>query len=142
MALKVQLRPGEQLYIGSGKITVQTEQMIDVLVEGHLPVMREKDYLPAELATTEARRIYLTLQSAYLSGSFDAHREQYLWRVRTLLDNKPSATPWVADINAGLAEGSVYKALKAARRMIQFDEGKIAEGESSSKWTGFKRVAA
>ena len=57
MALKVELKPGERILIGESVIT-NGAQRARFLIEGQSAVLREKDIITPEQATSPARRIY------------------------------------------------------------------------------------
>ena len=60
MALKVELKPGERIFIGECVIT-NDDQRTRLLIDGTAPVLREKDIMTAERADTPAKRIYLAV---------------------------------------------------------------------------------
>ena len=137
MTLKIVLKPGERLFIGAGQIFVESDSISKIHIDGKLPVVREKDYLPEDKAKTPAREIYLTLQRAYLEDDFDKYRDAYFRLTGELIASKPLCAPFLAQINEKLGAQLLYPALKAAIKLVQFDEGHIAEGEMSSHWEGF-----
>jgi flagellar biosynthesis repressor protein FlbT len=141
MALRVTMKPGEQLFVGTGSIAVASNQIATIIVDGDMPVLRERDYLRPELASTKARDIYLSIQQVYLTGSFDSFGAGYFAQVQTLLSESPGATPFVKEINAALTDKHLYNALKAARRLVQFDEGAIDSIELTVSWRGFEPEA-
>ena len=49
MALKVELKPGERLIVGECVIT-NADQRTRLLIEGHAPILREKDILTSKSA--------------------------------------------------------------------------------------------
>ena len=53
MSLKVELKPGERIIIGESVIT-NADQRTRLLIDGHAPILREKDILTARRLT--ARR--------------------------------------------------------------------------------------
>src|SRR5262249_1177911 len=83
MALKVEMKPGERMIIGDCVIT-NSDQRTRLLIEGDTPILREKDILTAETATTPARRIYLAVQLMYLSRDPCAHHETYFALMRDI----------------------------------------------------------
>jgi flagellar protein FlbT len=108
-----------------------------LLIEGELPVVRERDYLPAEKATSTARQLYLVLQRAYLQDDFDSYRDEYFRLVGMHLSAQPTASPYIMEVNSMLGEKRLYAALRASRKVVQFDEGLLTSGEESARWEGF-----
>ena len=72
MALKVELKPGEKIIVGECTLT-NCGQRTRILVEGSMPILREKDILTAATADTPAKRIYLAVQLMYTSRDPRTH---------------------------------------------------------------------
>ena len=121
MPLKVELKPGERVIVGRSVIR-NGDQRTRFFVEGDAPILREKDILTPASATTPARLIYLSVQLMYLSESLDGQRPGYVALMRDFLAAAPSAGPLVDDINNCILSGDLYKALKAARQLIAYEE--------------------
>ena len=121
MALKVELRPGEQIIIGESVITNDT-QRTRLYIDGDAPILREKDIMTPAAATTPAKRIYLAVQLMYLSRSMEKMQDDYLNFVRDLLEASPSSTPFVTRISHEMLDGNLYRALKEARNLIDYEE--------------------
>ena len=83
MSLKVELKPGERLIIGSCVIT-NSDQRTRLTIDGRLPILREKDILKPEQADSTAKLIYLAVQLMYLEGSFQAARTEYFSLVNAM----------------------------------------------------------
>ena len=129
MALKVELKPGERILIGDSVIT-NGNQRARFLIEGTSPVLREKDIITPEQATTPAKRIYLAVLLMYTTRTPDAHHDTYFSLVRDFLSAAPSARPQIEIINNQILTGDVYKALKSARQLITYEQELI----SNEKW--------
>ncbi len=68
MALIIDLKPEEKLIIGSSVIT-NDRQRTRLRIEGQAPILREKDTLSPDQATTPVKKMYLTIQKMYLERS-------------------------------------------------------------------------
>ena len=121
MALKVELKPGERIILGECVIT-NDGQRTRLLIEGQMPILREKDILTPELADTPAKRIYLAVQLMYTSRDPRPHHEVYFALVRDILDAAPSTWPYIEAINNLILTGEMYKALKQARKLIAYEQ--------------------
>jgi flagellar protein FlbT len=121
MALKVELKPGEKIILGECVIT-NHDQRTRLVIEGHVPILREKDILTPQRADTPAKRIYLAVQLMYTSTDPRAHHEVYFALVRDLLTAAPSTWPLVESINNHILTGELYKALKYAKKLIAYEE--------------------
>ena len=121
MALKVELKPGEKLLVGNCIIT-NSDQRTRLFIDGRAPILREKDILTAETANTPAKRIYLAVQLMYIEEDIGLTRDQYFTLVNDFLEAVPSAREIVNQINNEILTGQLYKALKAAQRLIEYEQ--------------------
>lgn len=120
MALKVELKPHERIIIGTVVIRAD-DQRTRLFIEGEAPILREKDILTAKTANSPAKRVYLSVQLMYLDQDVGKHHEIYFTLVREFLEAVPSSGALVAEINNRILSGDLYKALKAARRLIDYE---------------------
>jgi len=121
MALQVELKPGERIVIGTAVLR-NGESRTRFFIDGHAPILREKDILTANTADTPARRVYLAVQLMYLASDVTPHSEIYFELVDEFLAAAPSAIPYVADINNRISSGELYKALRSARQLIAYEQ--------------------
>jgi flagellar protein FlbT len=121
MALKVELKPGEKLLVGNCIIT-NSDQRTRLFIDGHAPILREKDILTSETANTPAKRIYLAVQLMYIDNDTVRAQETYSEMSRDFVAAVPSSLPIVDQINNEILTGSLYKALKAAQRLIEYEQ--------------------
>jgi flagellar biosynthesis repressor protein FlbT len=125
MALKVELKPNERIIVGT--VVIRNDmQRTRLFIEGDAPILREKDILTAASADTPAKKIYLALQLMYLSQDIGGHHETYFGLVQEFLGAAPSALPIVAEVNNRILNGELYKALKAAKRLIAYEQELMA----------------
>ncbi len=122
MALKVELKPKERILIGDAVVT-NGGQRSWLVIEGASPILREKDILTASRDDTPAKRIYLAVQLMYTSRDPRAHHEVYFALVRQLVEAAPSTWDFVENINNQILTGNLYKALKEAKRLIDYEGG-------------------
>ena len=121
MALKVELKPGERIILGDCVIT-NDDQRTRLLIEGQVPVLREKDILTPETADTPAKRIYLAIQMMYVSREPRRYHDLYFSLVRAITIAAPSVWPHVESINNHILTGEMYKALKDAKKLIAYEQ--------------------
>jgi len=132
MALKVELKAGERLIVGDCVIT-NADQRTRLLIDGEAPVLREKDILTPAHADTPAKRIYLVVQLMYTSKDPRAHHELYFKLVRDITGAAPSSWPLIESINNHILTGEMYKALKAAKKLVAYEEEIFANAARRSK---------
>jgi len=121
MVLKVELKPGERIILGDCIVT-NADQRTRLVITGQIPILREKNILTLDRADTPAKRIYLAVQLMYTSSDPRAHHEVYFALIRELVQAAPSAWPLVESINNHVLTGQMYKALKAARKLIGYEQ--------------------
>lgn len=121
MALKVELKPGEKLLVGNCIIT-NSDQRTRLFIDGKSPILREKDILTTRTADTPAKRIYLAVQLMYIADDIGGNQETYFSLVNDFLEAVPSASGIVNEINNEILTGALYKALKAAHRLIEYEQ--------------------
>jgi flagellar protein FlbT len=120
MALKVELKPKERIIIGQVVIR-NDEQRTRFFIEGEAPILREKDILTAATADSPAKKIYLALQLMYLAEDPMHQHETYFQLVREFVNAAPSALPHIHEINNRILSNELYKALKAAKKLIAYE---------------------
>ncbi len=121
MSLKVELKPHERLIIGNCVVT-NSDQRTRLFIDGKSPILREKDILTEATANSPAKRIYFAVQLMYLEDNIETLRSEYFALVNDIVTAAPSCVPLVDEINNDILTGALYKALKAAKRLIQHEQ--------------------
>jgi flagellar biosynthesis repressor protein FlbT len=130
MSLKVELKPGERLIIGNCVVT-NSDQRARLYIDGRAPILREKDILTSETANSPAKRIYLAVQIMYLDEDIGATQDDYFKLVNEIITAAPSTTLYVNEINNEILTGALYKALKAAGKLVKYEEDLLANAKPS-----------
>jgi flagellar protein FlbT len=128
MSLKVELKPGEKLLIGNCVVT-NSDQRTRLFIDGKAPILREKDILTAETANTPAKRIYLAVQLMYIKEDVVGLTRDYFQLVNDIVKAAPSTVPIIDEINNEILTGALYKALKAAKKLIQYEQDLLANAK-------------
>ena len=123
MTLKVELKPGERMILGECVVT-NGSQRTRLTIEGMMPILREKDIMTSDRADTPARRLYLAVQLMYTSRDPQAHHQIYFSLMQDIVKAAPTTWPYIENINNHILMGNLYKALKDARKLIEY-EGEI-----------------
>lgn len=122
MALKIRLKPKEKVIIG-GAVVTNGNNNSNLVIENNIPILREKDIMNEEDADTPCRRIYFVIQLMYINGKNLAdHCSTYWELVRDVVDVAPSTILYIDQINQHILSGQHYKALKAARQLIDYEK--------------------
>ena len=125
MSLKVELKPHERLIVGNCVIT-NSDQRTRLFIDGKAPVLREKDILSAATADSPAKRVYFAVQLMYLEDDIEKLRRDYFALVTDLVRAAPSTIQLVDEINNEILTGQLYKALRAAKKLIQHEQDILA----------------
>jgi len=131
MALKVELKPGERIILGECVVT-NRDQRTRLLIEGQVPILREKDIMTTARANTPAKRIYLAVQLMYTAKDPRTHHGVYFQLVSDIVRAAPSTWPLIESINNHILTGEMYKALKCARKLIAYEEELVNHAKRSS----------
>jgi flagellar biosynthesis repressor protein FlbT len=130
MALKVELKPNEQIIIGSCVIT-NTDQRARLLIDGNkIPILREKDIMTPATADTPAKLVYLAVQLMYISPDPQVNHGAYFNLVRDIVTAAPSAWPVIEGINNNILSGDLYQALKEAKKLIAYEKKLLDRNEA------------
>ena len=133
MSLKVELKPGERIIIGTAVVR-SGDQRVRFFIEGDAPILREKDIVTGSTADTPAKTIYLAVQLMYLKGGdISGAREHYVPLVRDFLLAAPSALPLVDEINRYVLTGELYKALRAAKALVAYEKELMGHATRGSR---------
>ncbi len=120
MALKIELKPNERVIVGDCVVT-NADKRTRLVVEGAVPILREKDIMTLSRANSPAKRIYLAVQLMYTSKRPEEHHALYFRLVRDIVRAAPSTRPYIESINKRILTGELYKALKETRKLIAYE---------------------
>lgn len=117
MPLRFDLAIGEPLYIGRGVIMSNKTRMHFVL-DGDMPVLKEKDFIAPEAAQTALERLYVHVQRAYLHEQ-PATTEEYRALAALAAAESPDNYAVLTTADKQIVSGDLYRALKALRVLIK-----------------------
>ena len=122
MALKLTLKPNEKMILGGAVIT-NGNSKCNLIVENKVPILREKDILNAEDASTPGRRIYFAIQLMYIDEeNLVVHHNRYWELVKDFLGAAPSQLALIDKMSEQILQRQYYKALKLCRNLIGYEE--------------------
>src|SRR4051812_10151813 len=121
MPLRVELKPFERIIIGDSVI-INSGTRTSFLIDGEVPILREKDTVSAETANTPARRLYHCVQTMYLKNDVPHDRASFLASIKELQQTCPGSAETIAAINHHVSTGALYKALKEIRKLMKYEE--------------------
>ena len=131
MPLKVELKPGEKIIIGDCVVT-NSDQRARLFIEGKAPILRQKDILTEQTANTPSKRVYFAVQLMYLENDIERLRTDYFTPVNEIISARTSRTSIIDQINNEILTGNLYKALRTAKKLVQYEEDLIANAQSGS----------
>lgn len=126
MALVIDLKPGERVIIGQAVISNDGPRT-RLRIDGSAPILRQKDILRPEEARTPCQQLYLLLQLLYLDPEPQRLHRDYFNLAQEIQNAAPSTTLFLLMINEKIIEGSYYKALKEARKLLDHEKGLLAD---------------
>lgn len=122
MALKITLKPHERMILGGAVIT-NGHVRSDFIVENNAPVLRQKDIMSEQDASSPCRRIYLAIQLMYVDEKNLITYHNLYWKlVQSLVKAAPSVLGMIDQMSEHILNNRYYQALKLARRLIQYEE--------------------
>ena len=123
MALKITLKPNERIIVGGAVVINGNTKNTDLIIENNVPVLRQKDILNEQAATSHCRQTYFVIQLMYIDSENLAEHQQTYWKlVHALLDAIPRLTGHIDEINEHILIGNYYRALKLARELIDYEQ--------------------
>ena len=118
MALHVELKPFERFNLNGAEVA-NGPQRVRLQIQSGARMLREKDIMLEQDATTPAKRLYFALQNAYLKDRWAESKADIAGLLPALTQYKSLNT---SDVVARLSEGDLYRALRALRQLIQAEE--------------------
>ncbi len=123
MALKITLKPNEKMIVGGAVVTNGNAKNCDLIIGNKVPVLRQKDILCEEDASSHCRQIYFVIQLMYIdSENLTDHQQTYWTLVTELIDGIPRLTGHIDKVNEHILIGNYYRALKLARELISYEQ--------------------
>lgn len=121
MPLKLSLKPAEVVIV-NGAVIRNGERRGVMLLENQARILREKDIMMPEQATTPAKRAYFAIMQLYLTGDLSgpaydraARALSELLGVVTDQEDRES----IVDVSADLTAGMVYRGLGRCKKLIK-----------------------
>lgn len=122
MTLRISLRDGEPMIVNGA--VLRSVGRTDLCVENSVALLRGREIMSAEEATTPARRLYHACMLAYIDPEgAPKHHAGLLDCLAGLLTalEAPTAKAACASFARKVAEGDFYKALADCRTLIEYE---------------------
>lgn len=138
MPLKLSLKPGEK-FVLNGAVVQNGDRRTTLVLQNKASVLREKDIMQPENATTPARRIYFPMMMMYLDdGGANRYYDDFAQRLTEFMGaigNPEVLTDCVAISKHAMAR-EYYKALMLCRKLIEYEDERLADVASSVPASG------
>lgn len=122
MPLRLTLRPHEKVLIG-GAVIQNGGERSEFLILNDVVVLRQKDILTEATADTPCKELYYSVQLMYMDGENHArYQVRFAQLVEELTAGLPGVTEYVEKIADHVAGGDLYKALKVAKGLVQYEK--------------------
>ena len=128
MPLKLSLKPGER-FVLNGAVVQNGDRRGVLVLQNKASVLREKDIMQQEEASTPARRIYFAVMMMYLDEA-NAHRyfEEFSTRLAEFMGAiaNPDVLADCVVASKHVLAREYYKALMCCRQLIEYESTRIA----------------
>lgn len=133
MSLRISLRDGEKMIINGA--VMRAVGRTQFVIENHAAILRGREILSPEEATTPARRLYFACMMAYIDpDARPAHQDQIIHLLRELLaaleaeDAKATCIRFASLV----AVSDFYRALVECRNLIAYEAEALARFEDQA----------
>jgi flagellar biosynthesis regulator FlbT len=128
MTLRIELKPFEELFISRSVIRNGPDR-VSFAVSGTSPLLRGKDYIPASAVDTICKRLQHTVQMLYLE---ERDVQEALPTIEQMAHavcmQVPKLTPQATSVVDQIRAGSLFKALKTSRVLVEMEADTALSG--------------
>ena len=128
MPLKLTLKPGEKFVLNGAVLINGDKKKTSLVIQNKACLLREKDIMQPEEATTPARRIYLPIMMMYLDpeGSEQYYNDFALRMTEFMgaIQNRAALAACI-EISRDVISGAYYKALMQCRKLFEFEQERL-----------------
>jgi flagellar protein FlbT len=141
LPLKLSLKPGEK-FVLNGAVVQNGDRRGVLILQNKASVLREKDILQQEDATTPGRRIYFPVMMMYLDeGGAERYYDEFVRRLTEFMGvvRNPDILADCVSISKNCMSREYYKALMLCRKLIEYEDerlGNVASSVSASRGEG------
>ena len=133
MPLKLSLKPGEK-FVLNGAVVQNGDRRTTLVLQNKASVLREKDIMQPEEASSPSRRIYFPMMMMYLDeGNANRYYDEFAERLTEFMGVIRNAEI-LADcvsISKHAMSREYYKALMLCRKLIEYEDERLGNVASS-----------
>ena len=127
MPLKLSLKPGEKLVL-NGAVLMNGDKRTSLMIQNKACVLRERDIMQPDQATTPMRRIYFAIMMMYLDPTEDEQfQNQFALRMTEFMGaiRNGGALALCVEISRDVMSGAYYKALMSCKKLFEFERERL-----------------
>lgn len=127
MPLKLSLKPGEK-FVLNGAVVQNGDRRGVLVLQNKASVLREKDIMQPDEATTPARRIYFPVMMMYLDeAGAERQYEEFATRLNEFMGvvRNPDVLSDCIAISKHVMAREYYKALMLSRKLIEYEDQRL-----------------
>lgn len=124
MPLKLSLKPGEK-FVLNGAVVQNGDRRTTLVLQNKASVLREKDIMQPEQASTPSRRVYFPLMMMYLEdGANNRYYDEFAQRLTEFMGaiRNPEVLADCVAISKHAMSREYYKALMMCRKLIEYED--------------------
>jgi flagellar biosynthesis repressor protein FlbT len=137
--LKLSLKPGER-FVLNGAVVQNGDRRSTLILQNKASVLREKDIMQADEIVSPARHIYFPIMMMYLGeGDGEVHYDAFVKRMSEFMGaiGNPQILSECISISRHVLAREYYKALMLSRRLIEYEDERLADVAASLSADGF-----
>lgn len=129
MPLKLSLKPGEK-FVLNGAVVQNGDRRGVLILQNKASVLREKDIMQADEATSPARLVYLPVMMMYLDeAGASRYYDEFVRRLSEFMSviRNPEVLADCVAISRHAMSKEYYKALMLCRKLIDYEDARLAD---------------
>lgn len=138
MPLKLSLKPGEK-FVLNGAVVQNGDRRTTLVLQNKASVLREKDIMQPEEASTPSRRIYFPMMMMYLDeANANRYYDEFAERLTEFMGAIRNAEILgdCVSISKHTMAREYYKALMLCRKLIEYEDERLGNVASSLPASG------
>jgi flagellar protein FlbT len=133
LPLKLSLKPGER-FVLNGAVVQNGDRRGVLVLQNKASVLREKDIMQEDEATTPARRIYFPVMMMYLDEvGAERYYDEFVLRLTEFMGviRNPDILAECVAVSKQCMEREYYKALMLCRKIIEYEDERLGHVPTS-----------
>ncbi|MGD0190990.1 MAG: flagellar biosynthesis repressor FlbT [Rhizomicrobium sp.] len=133
MPLKLSLKPGEK-FVLNGAVLTNGDKRTSLVIQNKACLLRERDIMLPEDATTPVRRIYFPIMMMYLEpAETETYHTEFALRMTEFMGaiRNGAALAVCVEISRDVMSGAYYKALMACKKLFEFERERLTYDSQS-----------